>query len=71
MKNGTIRSALGGSVRENPPPAHCVKSVQACAAVAAGTAKASETAAASPISDCQKYFSRADRPFGLRCTTLR
>ncbi len=32
---------------------------------------ARNTAAAAPISDCQKNFAFADSPFGLRCTTLR
>ena len=37
----------------------------------ADTENARYTAATRPISDCQPNFTRAGRPFGLRCTTLR
>ena len=62
---------LRREVHQDPLVTHCVNRLHACPALDAGTANASDTAAASPISDCQKYFSRADSPFGLRCTTLR
>ena len=71
LKNGTIKSAFGGKFIASPLSTHAANRLQACAALAVGIAKARYTAANNPIADCQKYFSRAARPFGLRCTTLR
>src|ERR1700687_2610184 len=71
LKNGTIRSALGGRSRLKPLESHAKKSCRNCAVDGDDTEKARYTAAMSPITDCQKNFARAERPFGLRCTTLR
>ena len=71
LKNGTIRSAFAGRFISRPLCTHARNSGQIACVDGAGTANASHVAATRPISDCQKSFSRADSPFGLRCTTLR
>src|SRR3990172_8592750 len=70
LKNGTMRSALPGRSVAKPLVTHCTNRFQAWVALAVGTTNARYTAATRPITDCQKYFSRADSPFGLRGPTL-
>ena len=71
LKNGTIRSALGGKSRLKPLESHAKKSCRNCAVEGDDTEKARYTAATSPITDCQNNLARTESPFGLRCTTLR
>jgi hypothetical protein len=71
LKNGRIRSALGGRVMEKPLPTHAMNRSKILALLGADTAKARYTAAISPMIDCHNSLVLADSPFGLRSTTLR
>ena len=67
----TIRSAFAGRFISRPLCTQARNSGQIACVDDAGTANASHVAATNPISDCQKSFSLADIPFGLRWTTFR
>lgn len=64
LKNGTIRSALGGRSIEKPDCTHAKNSSHTCHGVAAETENARYSAEAVPISDIQKYFSPERMPSG-------
>src|SRR5487761_2529136 len=71
LKNGRIRSALGGRVMEKPLATHAVNRSKILAPLGEDTANARYTAATRPIADCHANLVLADSPFGLRSTTLR
>ena len=66
LKNGRIRSALGGRVMEKPLATQAVNRSKILALLGEDTANARYTAATRPITDCQKNLVLADSPFGLR-----
>src|SRR3954453_7403121 len=56
LKNGTIRSAFGGSESAKPLRTHSTKSCRKREVSGADTENARYTAATMPISDCHAYF---------------
>ena len=71
MKNGSIRSALGGRSLAKPLVTQRRNSSSTRRLDVSDTLNARYNAATSPISDCQKYFSFELIPSGFFCTTLR
>src|SRR6218665_312880 len=71
LKNGTIRSAAGGSSFEKPLWTQRRNSSSTRRLEVSDTLNARYSAATRPITDCQKYFSRERMPSGFLCTTLR
>ena len=71
LKNGTIRSALGGRSFEKPLCTQRMNSSSTLMFDVSLTLNARYRAATSPITDCQKYFSPDGMPSGFLWTTLR